>query len=162
MATLVTTVVLSRAPKRSPQKSLRRPYAQARRRRHREERRSRGQALGKVGQLGSELAPLGPGGRWLALNEALPARLGSYERNAEGALQIGHPCELASVYSLRSLAWSSNSARSPFAGRAGMTSDKGSDTAASDEYGNLDRHHSSSAMGKGSMLTPAHHEASSP
>jgi hypothetical protein len=43
-----------------------------------------------------------------------------------------------------------------------MTSDKGWDQVDSDEYGNLDRRHSSSAMGKGSMLTPAHHEASSP
>jgi hypothetical protein len=39
-----------------------------------------------------------------------------------------------------------------------MASDKGSDELAV----NLNRRQSSSAIGKGSMLTPAHHEASSP
>jgi hypothetical protein len=44
----------------------------------------------------------------------------------------------------------------------GMASDKGSDSDASNEYVNLDRRHSSSAMGRGSTPTEAHHEASSP
>jgi hypothetical protein len=39
---------------------------------------------------------------------------------------------------------------------------KGSDPVASTEYVNLDRRQSSSAIGRGSMPTPAHHEASSP
>jgi hypothetical protein len=43
-----------------------------------------------------------------------------------------------------------------------MVSDKGSDPDASNEYVNLDRRQSSSAIGRGSMPTPAHHEASSP
>jgi hypothetical protein len=43
-----------------------------------------------------------------------------------------------------------------------MASDKGSDQFAATEYVNLDRRQSSSAIGRGSMLTPAHHEASSP
>ena len=43
-----------------------------------------------------------------------------------------------------------------------MASEKGSDQVASNEYVNLDRRQSSSAIGRGSMPTPAHHEASSP
>jgi hypothetical protein len=39
---------------------------------------------------------------------------------------------------------------------------KGSDEVAGNEYVNLDRRQSSSAIGRGSMPTPAHHEASSP
>ena len=39
---------------------------------------------------------------------------------------------------------------------------KGSDPVAANEYVNLDRRQSSSAIGRGSMPTPAHHEASSP
>jgi hypothetical protein len=47
-------------------------------------------------------------------------------------------------------------------GWRGMALDKGSDPVASNEYDNLDRRQSSSALGRGSMPTPAHHEASSP
>jgi hypothetical protein len=43
-----------------------------------------------------------------------------------------------------------------------MASEKGFDQVASNEYVNLDRRQSSSAIGRGSMPTPAHHEASSP
>ena len=43
-----------------------------------------------------------------------------------------------------------------------IASDKGSDPDASNEYVNLDRRQSSSAIGRGSMPTPAHREASSP
>ena len=60
------------------------------------------------------------------------------------------------------LASLSNSARSTFAAGGGMASDKGSDQVAANEYVNLDRRQSSSAIGRGSMPTPAHHEASSP
>jgi hypothetical protein len=57
---------------------------------------------------------------------------------------------------------SSKGAYSTFAAGGGMASDKGSDQVVANGYANLDRRHNSSAMGKGSMLTPAHHEASSP
>jgi hypothetical protein len=43
-----------------------------------------------------------------------------------------------------------------------MASAKGSNQVAANEYVNLDRRQSSSAVGRGSMPTPAHHEASSP
>src|SRR5271166_3775298 len=43
-----------------------------------------------------------------------------------------------------------------------LASNKGSGRVASNEYVNLDRRQSSSAIGRGSMPTPAHHEASSP
>jgi hypothetical protein len=64
--------------------------------------------------------------------------------------------------SVRSLALLSKNVLSTFAVGGGMASDKGSDPDASNEYGNLDRRQSSSAIGRGSMPTPAHHEASSP
>ncbi len=67
-----------------------------------------------------------------------------------------------SIKSIRSLASSSNGARSTFAAGGGMAPDKGSDQVAANEYVNLDRRQSSSAIGSGSMPTPAHHEASSP
>jgi hypothetical protein len=51
---------------------------------------------------------------------------------------------------------------STFAAGGGSASGKGSDPDASNEYVNLDRRQSSSAIGRGSMPTPAHHEASSP
>ena len=67
-----------------------------------------------------------------------------------------------SATSIRSPALLSKRILSTFAAGGGMASDKGSDPVASDEYVNLDRRQSSSAIGRGSMPTPAHHEASSP
>ena len=67
-----------------------------------------------------------------------------------------------SATSIRSLALLSKDVLSTFAAEGGMASDKGSDQVASNEYVNLDRRQSSSAIGRGSMPTPAHHEASSP
>jgi hypothetical protein len=67
-----------------------------------------------------------------------------------------------SAASIRSLASSSNGAGSVFAAGGGMASDTGSDQVAANEYVNLDRRQSWSAIGRGSMPTPAHHEASSP
>jgi hypothetical protein len=64
-------------------------------------------------------------------------------------------------YMLRSLA-SSNGALSTFAAGGGTASDKDSNPDAANGYVNLDRRQSSSAIGRGSMPTPAHHEASSP
>jgi hypothetical protein len=64
--------------------------------------------------------------------------------------------------SIRSLALLSKDVLSTFAVRGGMASDKGLDPDASNEYVNLDRRQSSSAIGRGSIPTPAHHEASSP
>ena len=63
---------------------------------------------------------------------------------------------------IRSPASPSKGACSTFPAVGGMASDKGSDQVASNEYVNLDRRQSSSASSRGSMPTPAHHEASSP
>jgi hypothetical protein len=60
------------------------------------------------------------------------------------------------------LASLSKGAGSIFAAGGGMASGKGSYPVAANEYVNLDRRQSSSAIGRGSMPTPAHHEASSP
>ena len=68
----------------------------------------------------------------------------------------------ASATSIRSLASPSKGACWTFAAGDGMASEKGSDQVAANEYVNLDRRQSSSAIGRGSMPTPAHHEASSP
>jgi hypothetical protein len=43
-----------------------------------------------------------------------------------------------------------------------MVLDEGTAEVATNEYDNLDRSQSSSAIGRGSMPIPAHHEASSP
>jgi hypothetical protein len=64
--------------------------------------------------------------------------------------------------SIRFLALLSKNALSTFAVWGGVASDKGLDPDASNEYVNLDRRQSSSAIGRGSMPIPAHHEASSP
>jgi hypothetical protein len=64
--------------------------------------------------------------------------------------------------SIPPLALLSKNVLSTFAVGGGMASDKGSDPIASSENVNLDRRQSSSAIGRGSMPTPAHHEASSP
>jgi hypothetical protein len=67
-----------------------------------------------------------------------------------------------SALSIRPLASLSKGVLSTLAAGGGMASDKGPDPVASNEYLNLDRRQSSSAIGRGSMPTPAHHEASSP
>ena len=64
--------------------------------------------------------------------------------------------------SIRILALLSKNVLSTFAAGGGMASDKGLDPDASNEYVNLDRRQSSSAIARGSMPTPAHQEASSP
>jgi hypothetical protein len=51
---------------------------------------------------------------------------------------------------------------STFAAGGGMVLDEGTAEVASNEYDNLDRSQSSTAIGRGSMPIPAHHEASSP
>jgi hypothetical protein len=63
---------------------------------------------------------------------------------------------------IRSQAILSKGAYSTFAAGGGMVSDEGTAEVASNEYVNLDCRQSSSAIGRGSMPTPAHHEASSP
>jgi hypothetical protein len=67
-----------------------------------------------------------------------------------------------SATSIRSQAILSKGAYSTFAAGGGMVSDEGTAEVASNEYVNLDCRQSSSAIGRGSMPTPAHHEASSP
>ena len=80
---------------------------------------------------------------------------------SKGTSKIHSANRTCQRYSIQSLASSSNDSRSTLA-KGSVTSEKGSDKTASDEYGNLDRRHSSSAIGRGSMPTPVHHDASSP
>src|SRR5271165_2085549 len=86
-----------------------------------------------------------------------PSRFLQRRRRSQGGGLSG-----CSATSIRALAWLSKGTLSTFAAGGGMAADKGSDQVASNEYVDLDRRQSSSAISRGSMPTPAHHEASSP
>ncbi len=53
---------------------------------------------GKAGQRGSELASSGPGGLWLALNQAQPAHLPpKHDRNAKAIYKSTSPMMLLTI-----------------------------------------------------------------